>query len=528
MRLSYFLRRAVSIFPKKKAIIDGDWAFTYEEFGQRVNKLTYALKNELELKYGERVGIISPNRHEFLEACFGTIQAGNVLVPINIRLSAEEIVFMLNDVEAKVLFFDMSSYAVVKEAIPSLKFTTRFVVISDDQILPPCPEKEIEKWIAYNQLLQECVPTHLLEQKDYSNEEDTVEIFYTSGTTAKAKGVMLTQKNLSSNASNLMATLSLKEEDVGLHSIPLFHANNWGMPFALTAVGGTHIFLRSFEPENVYRLIERYKVTISCMVPTMVNMLLNYSEADNFNKASFSKLVVGGATSPEKMAREATETLGCTYIGSYGLTEASPVVTLSILKSELQNLSQQEKYNCQAKPGLPVIGVEIDIVDTEGNRLKHNGQEVGEVIVCGDTVMAGYWKNDQASKQVLKDGWLHTNDMGVIDEEGYLKIVDRKKDIIISGGENISSIELESVIYSHPAVLEVAVIGVPHEKWGEAAKAVIVLKEGYFTNEEDIMAHIAKKLARFKLPKSIDFVKELPKTGTGKIQKSILRNKVKS
>jgi fatty-acyl-CoA synthase len=358
------------------------------------------------------------------------------------------------------------------------------------------------------------------------NENDVCELFYTSGTSGRPKGVMLTHRNIFFNAVNFVIGLGLSDHDVQLHTIPLFHANGWGTPHALTWVGGTHVMIKKFEPERVFQLIEEEGITLAAMVPTMVSMLLNSPELPNYDLSSLDRLVVGGAASPPAFVRAVEEKLGCTYTASYGLTETTPVLTFATMKDHLKELPGEEQDAVKARAGLPVPTVDLRVVDEAGCDIEPDGKAIGEVVVKSNVVMAGYWGDPDATAATFdEDGWFHTGDMATMDQEGYIQIADRKKDIIISGGENISSLEVERVLYSHPAVLEAAVIAVPHEFWGEVPKAVVCLKSGEKASEEEILDHCHESLARYKVPKSVEFVEELPKGGTGKILKNVLKQR---
>jgi fatty-acyl-CoA synthase len=357
------------------------------------------------------------------------------------------------------------------------------------------------------------------------DENDVAEIFYTSGTTARPKGVMLTHRNLCANAYTYMTMLALTDEDAQLHTVPLFHVNGWGAPHALTAVGGKHVMVRQFRAETVFKNIEREGVTICAMVPAMLNTLLNYPDYKKYKLATWKKLIIGGAPVPESFIKTASEKFGVDAYVVYGMTEASPIVTMATLKSHLKELPRREQYRLKAKTGIEVIGVEVKVINKDGKDVNNDGAEVGEIIVQGNNIMKGYWRDPEATNKVIINGWLHTGDLATIDGDGYIDIVDRDKDMIITGGENVASAEIEMVFYSHPAVLECAVIGVPDPKWGEVPKALIVLKPGHKAAAKDLLAYCATKLAKFKVPKSVEFLDSLPKTGTSKIQKNILREK---
>jgi len=508
-----FLPMAAQLYSAKTAIVCGKKRFTYLEYQLRANRLANGLRR-VGVQKGDRVAYLGYNCHTLLEAYYGVVQTGAVLMPLNIRLVAEDFAFMLNHAGARTIIVHKDFIPVINSIRNNLPAMKDYVAISPEPI---------EDYLNYEDLLETASPEYYIHP--LMREDDTAELFYTSGTTGKPKGVMLTHRNLYANAVNFLVSLELKSTDILLHTIPLFHVNGWGTPHALTYAGGTHVMIPRFDARTVLELVEREKVTVCCMVPTMVSALVNTPEIASYDLTSLKKLVVGGASSPETLVEEVEKKTGCTYIGSYGLTEASPVVTNSVLKEHLQNLPPARRYPIQAKAGLPVIGVEVRVVREDGREVRRDGREAGEVLVRGDTVMAGYWHDQEETARVVVDGWLHTGDMATVDEEGYLKIVDRKKDIIVSGGENISSLEVENVLYAHPFVLEAAVVGNPDEHWGEVVKAFVVLKPGTPpVSAQEITDFCKTRLAGFKVPRRVELVPALPKSGTGKIMKSLLRD----
>ncbi len=520
MQVNHFLNRALYLYPEKLAVIDGTKAFTYKTYVERVNRLSNALIQGLKSKKGERVAFLTYNSHHLLEAYYGVVNAGLVLVPLNIRLSSTELAYILNDVAASILVFDLDFFTLVDEMIGHLVYTKKFVVITDGESRP-CPWSGTT-WLDYEEML---VLAHHQFQAVELDENEVAEIFYTSGTTGKPKGVMLSHKNLWANAINFIISIGLTDRDVQLHTIPLFHVNGWGIPHALTGVGGTHIMLKKFEPAVVCHLIQQHRVTLACTVPTMINLLLNYPQLKGFDLSSLTRIIVGGAASPLNFAEKVHQELGCTFIGSYGLTEASPVLTMATIKDHLKSLPLLDLHRLQTTGGLPVMGAEIKVINEQGEEVAQNGAEIGQVVVRGDMVMMGYWNLPEETSRTIVNGWLQTGDMAVVYPEGYLRVVDRQKDIIISGGENISSVEIEEALYAHPAVLECAVIPIVDENWGEVPKAFIVLKTEAYTSESELIEHCRQRLASFKVPKSMIFVENLPKTGTGKIKKNLLKQR---
>jgi fatty-acyl-CoA synthase len=510
-----FLERALKLYPRKLAVVCEEKRFTYQEYGQRVNQLSHVLL-ELGVRRGDRVAFLSPNCHRLLEAYYGVVQMGAILLPLNIRLLPADFAYILDDAQAKVLFVDQDLVHLIEPVRRELKSVQRIVLLADEA--PPADWRGE----GYEELLASAAMD--TPPRPEMGENDVCELFYTSGTTGKPKGVMLTHRNIFFNAVNFVIGLGLTDHDVQLHTIPLFHANGWGTPHALTWVGGTHVMVKGFDPQTVFRLVADEGVTLAAMVPTMITMLLNSDELPNHDLSSLERLVVGGAASPPAFVRAVEEKLGCTYTASYGMTETTPVLTFATMKDHLRSLPEEDQHTRKARAGLPVPSVDLRVVDEEGRDVTPDGVAIGEVVVKSNVVMAGYWQDPEGSAaSVDEKGWFHTGDMATIDEEGYIQIADRKKDIIISGGENISSLEVERVLYSHPAVLEAAVIPVRDQFWGEVPKAIVVLKAGESATEEEIIAHCRQDLAGYKVPKSVEFAEGLPKGGTGKILKTVLK-----
>ena len=506
-----FLERARSVYPSKVAIVDGDRRLTYAEYADRADRLAYALA-AMGVRRGERVAFLGPNGHPLLEAYYGVVKTGAILMPLNIRLTPADFEFMLNDAEASAIIVERSMLdliAPIRARVPSL----RTVILVGEGERGGDPD--------YDELLAAA------QSGPYPappmDEEDVAEIFYTSGTTGKSKGVMLTHRALYANAFNFITAQSMQDSDTMLHTIPLFHVNGWGTPHALTAVGGRHICIRAFQPNLVLEMIQRERVTMTALVPTMVNALVNFPELDRYDVSSLRRIVVGGAPSPWTLVEQVRQRLGCDYIVGYGMTESAPILTVSVLKDTLDDLPPEEQARYMAKTGLPVLGVEVRVVNEQGEEVAHDAQEVGEIIARGDNIMKGYWKRPEETAATLRDGWLHTGDLATVDSESYIQIVDRGKDIIISGGENISSVEVEDVLFSHPAVLEATVIAAPDPRWGEIPLGVVVLRPGATATEDEIIAFSRERLAHFKAPKRVDFVEALPKGGTGKVLKNQVR-----
>jgi fatty-acyl-CoA synthase len=510
-----FLRYAQEQFPRRTAIVCGDLRFNYEEFGERAGHLAGALV-KAGLNAGDRVAFLSGNCHRLLEAYYGVVEAGGVLLPLNVRLSREEFAYVLNDAGARFLFFE-SPFLGLVESFRAKASSIEFFILLDGK-----PQADWLMPQGYDDLIS-AANANRPDLMTF-DENSVAELFYTSGTSTNPKGVMLSHRNIYLHALNALAATTHPPEPVSLHSIPLFHANGWGIAHTLTLVGGKHVMLRRFDPVEVFAVIERERVTRFSMVPAMAIAFLNAPERHNYDLSSIERISLGGAAPSPTLVREIEEQLHCECLTGYGLTETSPALTTSLAKAGLE-WKGEERYRIQSTAGHALPGVEMRLVDEVGSDIPPDHKSVGEILVRADGVMKGYWRQPEATREALHGGWLHTGDLATIDENGYIRIVDRKKDMIISGGENISSLELESVLSAHPSVYEVAVIPVPHEKWGEVPKALIVLKPGSRATESELINFCRSQLAHYKAPRSVEFVETLPRTGTGKILKRELRRK---
>jgi len=510
-----FLRYAEQQYPQRTAVVCGKEHFTYSQFGERVGRLAGALR-KLGIHPGDRVAFLSTNCHRLLEAYYGVLEAGAVLLPLNIRLSAHELAYILNDAGARVLFLQSHFNELVESFHPQLSSVQAFYSLD--------PQSE-EHWLTqqdYETLLAEA--PSLRRDIMEVDENSLAELFYTSGTSAEPKGVMLTHRNIYLHAYNTGLGLTTEKDAVELHTIPMFHANGWGVPHFLTLLGGKHVMIQRFDPVEIFRLIEIERVNYCSLVPAMATALVNCPERSKYNLSSLRRINIGGAASSPALVREVEEKLGGTCFSGYGLTETSPVLSISLLKAGISP-EGQERFVRQAMTGYAMPGVEIRVVDSNDQDVPRDGKSIGEIIARSDGVMEGYWQQPEATAQAMRSGWFHTGDMAVWCEDGYLLVVDRKKDIIISGGENISSLEVEKMVLAHPAVMEAAVIPVPDKIWGEVPKALVVLRPNQHAGEIEIIEHCRSLLAHYKCPRSVEFLDSLPKTGTGKILKRDLRKK---
>jgi len=517
-----FLKRALIAHAEEEAVVCGDIRLTYRQFGDRVNSWANAMRG-LEVKKSDRVALLFQNCHRVLEGFFGAPLLGAILMPLNFRLVPDDFEYILNHGGASVVVVEEGLQHLIEPIRPRLASVKHFIIARNERSGTSAGQHR--DWLDYETLLAEAgsrppEPAEI-------DENETASLLYTSGTTGRPKGVMLTHRNLFLNAMNSICEFGLHERDVYLHTLAQFHCNGWGLPYAVTGMGGKHVIIKKFEPAAFFDLVVRERVTFACMPPTMINMALNHKlSPENLEKLPRgTRIGTAGSAPPLATIQGAQEKFGWRVIQIYGLTETSPFMTVSKIKPHMDGWSTENKLRVQAKTGYPMLGVDIRVVDDEGRDVKPDSGEVGEVITRANVVMGGYWRQPEATDAVIVDGWFHTGDMALMDSEGYIEVVDRKKDLIISGGENISSIEVEGFLYKHPAVLEAAVIAAPDERWGEVPCAVVVLKPGAQATEAELIEFCREHLAHFKAPKRIQFIDVLPRTATGKIQKNLLRDR---
>lgn len=515
-----FLERTLQLYGPKTGVICSSHRFTYAQYGERVNRLSNALL-KLGVQKGDRVSYLGYNCHRLLEAFYGIPQIGAVLQPLNIRLVPEDFKYILNESKPKVLFLDEDFIPPIETIRAEIGDVKRFILLGTMKNPP--------KWIfgSYETLLKETTPTPPFTRGEYPfTEDDVAEIFYTSGTTGKPKGVMLTHRNLYLHALSTIASEPMDETDIQLHLIPLFHVNGWGTPHYLTARGGTHIMIQKFDPEETLKIIQREKVTRMYLIPTMVNAILSLPQFKEYDVSSVRRILVGGAPPPTGMIERVTQAFGALVSTAFGMSETSPLIAWPELSQYLD--PETREYRAKKTWGFQMVGVDFRVVDAAGNDLPWDGKAVGELLVRGDMVMKGYYASPDATAKALEGGWYHTGDLVSVGPDGSLFIKDRMKEIIISGGENISSLEVEQVLYSHPDILECAVIGRPDEKWGEVPLAFVVPREGSNLSPAEIIDFARGRMAHFKAPKEVRIIKVFPRGGTGKILKSVLKKQVQS
>jgi len=518
MLLTEILPRAAAAYPDKLAVICGPVELTYSDIAGRVSRLSSALA-ALGLCPGERVGLLHRNCHRVLESYFAAIHAGAVLVPLNYRLTARDLAYIIDDTEMRVLIVDTAWGGLAAEAVAQAQTKCALVRSICDQ-----SDERAAPGAGYESLLQGSAARPL--GAPAAGENDAANIYYTSGTTGHQKGVVLTHRNIYSHALGTIAELHLADWDVWAHIAPMFHlADAWAV-WAITWAGGRHVMVGRFDPALVLKTLVDQNVTVTNLIPTMLNDLAHHPGAAAREYGSLRLLMSGGAPIAPGLVRRLIEIFRCEYVQTYGLTETSPYLTFSLLKEKLRRLPAEEQFRYRAMTGRAALGVALRVVDDAGRDVPADGKSVGEILARGDRITPGYWRLPEATAGAFQDGWFHTGDLATIDGEGYINIVDRKKDVILTGGEMVYSTEVENTLYEHPSVLEAAVVGVPDERWGEAVRAVVVLKSGRAATAEEIIAHCRRKIARYKCPRSVEFIDALPRTGSGKISKKELRERV--
>jgi fatty-acyl-CoA synthase len=514
-----FLNRSAQVYPNKTAIIYGDRSHTYAEFDERISQLAGAFVNA-GINPGDRIAYLVPNIPEMLEGHYGPMRMGGVLVAINTRLSSREIGYIIRHSGAKALVFDSEYAETVEQALDGPDTVELLVEVVDPA--SDTPASALHGAIEYGKFLESGTNTNLPDLN--RSELDVVAIDYTSGTTGTPKGVEYTGRGSYLVALGQCVDIGLNSDTTYLWTLPMFHCNGWCYTWAITAAAGTHVCLRSVNATDVFELASKHSVTHMCAAPTVLTMLEN-SKTAKPGIIDGVKIVTGGAPAAPKMLRT-MKMLGAELVHAYGLTETYGPSTFSASQPGWDELGNDDHAQMLSRQGVTnTVGhTGVRIVDADMNDVPADAETIGEVVTRGNTIMAGYHNDPEASEAAFEGGWFHTGDLGVMHPDGYIELKDRKKDVIISGGENISSVEVEKVLMEHPAVLETCVVGVPSEQWGESPKAFISLREGFAITPEEIISFCRDRLAHFKAPQKVEFG-ELPKTATGKIQKFVLRER---
>ncbi len=513
MNIAQGLVHTKKVSGTRQAVVCGEIRYTWEEFDQRTDALARGLAS-LGILRGDRVATLMLNCHRYLELYYACGRMGAVIVPLNIRLARPEIVYVLNDSESKILVVDKTFAGSISggNTMPLLENVVY------------CGDETPEGMINYDDVVSK--GSHMQESVDQEMEDDDLAgLFYTGGTTGRAKGVMLSHKNVMSNAINSIIATGLigQGQERWLHAAPMFHVADLGAIFGLTMLGGCHVFIPMFNPVQVLQAIQNEKISSTFLVPTMINVVLNHPDVNKYDLSSLRHLVYGASPMLVELLKKGLQKWGQIFTQGYGMTETSPLLTMLDPADHLLN-GTPEQVRRLSSCGREILGVEVRVVNAKGEDVLPG--EIGEIIARGPTVMSGYWRMPEATAAAIVDGWMHTGDLATTDEDNYIYIVDRAKDMIISGGENIYTVEVENALYTHPAVLEVAVLGIPHDVWGEAVHAVVVCKPGMQVTSDELIDHTRTLIAGYKVPRSIEFAQDaLPKSGAGKILKKDLRDK---
>jgi long-chain acyl-CoA synthetase len=507
------LRRAAQNFADCTAIIDGDTRLTWHDVDHRVRGLANGLRRH-GTQRGDRLATLMLNSYRYLELYYAVPRVGALVVPLNYRLAEPELAAILDDSGASVLVVD-DSFAPTGQHLAERSHVR--LIHAGVGVTPVGMQ-------SYEELVDDV--TDVDPDGDWApDDDDLVGLFYTGGTTGRAKGVMLSHKNLATNALHATIEFRYGSDTNYLHAAPMFHLADMASTFSVTMLGGCHTILNSFSPVAVLETIQRARVTHAALVPTMVNALIQVPEVRDYDLTSLHQLLYGASPMPVALLKRAMEILPCDFVQGYGLTEAAPALTRLTPEDHRRGIAEPDTIweRRLTSAGQSDVGVDVRVVDEAGRDVAPG--EVGEVIARGPNIMQGYWNQAQETAYGLRDGWLRTGDLATVDEGNYIYLVDRKKDMIVTGGENVYSIEVEGALYSHPSVLEAAVIGVPDATWGERVLAVVVLKPDQGVSAEELIAHCRERIAGYKTPRSVEFVETLPKSGAGKLLKAPLREK---
>ncbi len=509
------LERAVRLYGRATAVQDGDVSYTWGEVGDRVGRLAGALA-DLGVGAGDQVAIAALNSHRYFELYYGVARLGARVVPLNYRLAPPELVFILNHSESKVLVVDDAFVPLVEAGREHLQSVERFVYAGAGDTP--------QGMVSYEDAVAAAGPA----PQTPVDEDDVYGLYYTGGTTGMPKGVMLTHRNIVSNAFHIVMGLAYTPDDVYLHAAPMFHLADGASTFGVTLQGGGHCFIPAFTPAGTLAAIQGYRPTVSLMVPTMLNMIIHDPGFADHDISSLRRILYGASPMPEELLLQVMQKFPCEIAQGYGMTETAPLLTFLDPAAHAAGAAPDAGPEVRRRLrscGRECAGVRVRVLDESGAEVKPG--QVGEIVATGPNIMKGYWKDPEATAAAVHEDasgrWMHTGDLAEVDDEGYIFIVDRGKDMIISGGENVYSVEVENALYAHPAVLEAAVIGVPDEQWGERVHAVVVPKPAADVTAEEVVAHCHGLIAGYKCPRSVEFKDELPKSGAGKILKRDLR-----
>jgi len=516
MDLLLNLRRTVNNFPDAPAIIDGSVSMNWREYDLETRNLAAGLV-ALGARPGNRIAILALNSYRYAILYYAVIRMGAILVPLNTRFSPAENVYTLNDSGATILIVDETFLPMVENLAPHLQTVRQYVYAGNGSTA-----LEMQ---TYQEVL--AAGRNETTYKDVQpDEDDVIGLFYTGGTTGHPKGVMLTHKNLMANHLQILATCPFPTPLNHLHVAPMFHLADGVFVFMVTLLGGCHTILPTFDPVTALETIQRDRITHIMLVPTMITMMVQVPNIQDYDLSSLQRIIYGASSIPLQVLKKAMSVFSCQFVQAYGMTEVSPILTLLLGEDHRKAVSAASgslEAHRLLSAGQPIVGVDVRIVDERGQEVAVG--EIGEVVARGPNVMKGYWNQAEETVVGLRDGWLHTGDLASRDDHAFFYIVDRKKDMIISGAENIYSAEVENALYTHPAVLEAAVIGVPDPKWGERVHAVVVLKPGHQATTEELIGTCRERIAGYKVPRSIELADALPKSGAGKILKRTLREK---
>ena len=509
-----FARRTRKLYPEREAVVDGDLRLTYEQFFARCDRWSAALQG-LGMRQQDRVAYIAPNTHAQLESFYAVPQIGGVLVPLNYRLTADDFVYLINHSGARIVCAHSDYLDAIDRVRSQLPGVVAFVALEGGTTK--------HGWLDYETLLSSASAEFTGPE---IQETDLLTINYTSGTTSRPKGVMITHRNAYLNVIGTLLHHPMSLADRYLWTLPMFHANGWTFVWTVTAAGAAHICLRKVEPAGIFEKIKQENISMLCAAPTVLISIANGPTELAREARRGIRILTAGAPPAAATIERIEGELGWVITQAYGLTETSPFITICEPRPEHDELATADRCAIKACQGVELLtSGELRVVDEAGHEVPHDGETQGEIVVRGNVVMKGYYEDPEATSAAMGDGWFHTGDAAVVHPNGYAEIRDRIKDVIISGGENISSVEVEGVLLRHPAVQEVAIVGLPHERWGETPHAFLVLKAGATTSEAELREFARAHLAHFKAPQGFTFVAELPKTATGKVQKYVLRGK---